>query len=430
MQLQLLLTGNEIMSGDTVDSNSSMIAQRLQREGYWVDRKVTVGDEFDVLVDELQQISRKADALIVNGGLGPTMDDLTAEALAKAAGINIVEHAGAKKHVVDWCDKRGFKANEANLKQAQLPEDVSLLPNAVGSAVGFALTLNDCLVLCTPGVPSELRAMLEDGIVPALNEAFPANQKSDILRYQTFGLGESGVQQMLTERFPDWPSEEVEIGFRAGAPLLEMKLRVAPTCSKELRQKCEQDFLSVIGDYVIGRDDTTMASAMVELLSERKQSIALAESCTGGLIASQLTSVPGSSEVFEAGIVSYSNAIKQSVLGVSQTTLEKHGAVSEACVLEMARGALNLSGADHAIAVSGVAGPGGGSDEKPAGTVWIAWGGKDDLQARRFYYPLGRSMFQTITAALALDLVRRNMLQLGSEPAYFQRRDRPAKAED
>ncbi len=420
MRFQLLLTGNEIMSGDTVDSNSSMIAQRLLREGYWIDRKVTVGDDMQELVDEINSISKDSDVLIVNGGLGPTIDDLTAEALAQAAGVELVEHADAKHHVVTWCEGRGFTANQANLKQAILPEGVSLLDNTVGSAVGFALTLNDCLVMCTPGVPSELRAMLDNAVVPMLSTHYPVGHAPQILRYQTFGLGESGAQQMLDDAYPDWP-DNIEIGFRAGAPMLEMKLRVDPSCSDEQRDHWEAKFLEVIGSYVVGRDETRLPQAIVQSLTERGQQIALAESCTGGLIASMITSVPGSSVVFEAGIVSYSNAIKQSQLGVSEQTLSQFGAVSEQCVLEMAAGVLAISNADYAVAVSGIAGPDGGTDQKPVGTVWIAWGKKGKLKAREFNYPVNRSMFQTIVSALALDLVRREILELPEEPAYFQR---------
>ncbi|MFK8018255.1 MAG: CinA family nicotinamide mononucleotide deamidase-related protein [Pseudomonadales bacterium] len=421
MQLQLLLTGNEIMSGDTVDSNSSMIAQRLAREGYWVNRKVTVGDDIDVLIDELKTMSLQADALIVNGGLGPTIDDLTAEALAKAAGVELEEHRDAREHVLNWCEARGFKSNKANMKQAILPAGVNLLPNAVGSAVGFSFTLNNCLIMCTPGVPSELRAMLEDGIVPALNAALPAGNKPEIRRYQTFGLGESGAQQMLVDAYPDWP-DDIEIGFRAGAPLLEMKLRIEPGCPDSKRDHWEQKFLDVLGDYVIGRDDTNLASTVLSLLKDQNKKIALAESCTGGLISSMITSIPGSSSAFEAGIVSYSNGIKESQLGVARSTLDEHGAVSEQCVLEMAAGACSLSNADYAIAVSGIAGPDGGSEEKPVGTVWVAWGPREALQARQFYYPLYRSLFQTIIAALALDLTRRSLLGLDGEPAYYHRK--------
>lgn len=423
MRFQLLLTGNELMSGDTVDSNSSMIAQRLLREGYWIDRRVTVGDDMQELIDEIQNISENSDVLIVNGGLGPTIDDLTAEALAKAAGVALEEHTGAKHHVVSWCEGRGFTANAANLKQAILPKGVSLLENRVGSAVGFALTLNNCLIMCTPGVPSELRAMLEDGVVPMLAEHFPVGDAPQILRYQTFGLGESGAQQMLDDAYPDWP-DNIEIGFRAGAPMLEMKLRVEPGTSDEQIDHWEAKFLDVIGTYVVGRDETRLPEAIVESLSERGEQIALAESCTGGLIASMITSVPGSSAVFEAGIVSYSNAIKQSQLGVSEQTLTQFGAVSEQCVMEMAAGVMALSNADYAVAVSGIAGPDGGTEEKPVGTVWIAWGRQGKLRAREFNYPVNRAMFQTIVSALALDLVRREILELPEEPAYFQRRTR------
>lgn len=423
MELQLLLTGNEIMSGDTVDSNSSTIAQKLMPEGYWVDRKVTVGDDFDVLVREIKHISASADALIINGGLGPTIDDLTAEALAQAAGIELEENAEAHAHVLSWCEQRGFSANGANLKQARLPVGVRILPNSVGSAVGFALEIGKCLVLCTPGPPSELRAVIEDGVKPMLAEYRPQPDRPSIRRYQTFGLGESGAQQAVLEAYPDWP-DDIELGFRAGAPLLEMKLRIDADCPIEKADLWEQNLLSLIGPYVIGRDDTTLAEAVVELLKARGETVTTAESCTGGQIAAMLTSVPGASAVFEAGIVSYSNSIKQRLLNVSDESLSEHGAVSEAVVLEMAKGALAQSNADWAVAVSGVAGPDGGSEDKPVGTVWVAWGQASNLQARSFYYPLGRSLFQTITAALSLDLIRRDILGLQDEPAYFRRKPR------
>ncbi len=420
MELQLLLTGNEIMSGDTVDSNSSMIAQRIAREGYWVDRKVTVGDDLEQLVAEIRQISDSADILIINGGLGPTVDDLTAAALAQAAGVELEENADAAQHVTSWCAARGFHANAANMKQAILPTGVKLLENSVGSAVGFSLTLNRCLIMCTPGVPSELRAMLENAVLPMLRASHPQPDKPEILRYQTFGLGESGAQQMLDDAFPDWP-EDIEVGFRAGAPMLEMKLRISSSCTADKRALWQDRFLSVLGDYVVGRDDTRLPEAIVELLAQRGQTVALAESCTGGLIASMLTAIPGSSAVFEMGLVSYSNAIKHSQLGVQLTTLDAQGAVSEACVLEMANGVCQQASSDYAIAVSGIAGPDGGTDEKPVGTVWVAWGPKNAIRAKQFHYPLGRHLFQTMISALALDLLRRDLLGLTQEPAYFGR---------
>ncbi len=418
MKLHLLLTGNELMSGDTVDSNSSRIAHQLAHCGLRVARKVTVGDDLDLLVDEIKRASEASDILIVNGGLGPTIDDLTPKALALAAGVKLQEHPEASEHVKSWCKRRGAACNAANMKQAMLPAGVAIVANPVGSAVGFSLQLNSCLVICTPGVPSELTAMLEQEIVPMLHARFPDDASPSILRLKTFGIGESGLQQRVNDVLPDWP-KEVDLGFRAGAPLLEIKLTINDASHAKLRDQCEQQLYELFGDHIIGNDDITLAESVINLLKKADAKITTAESCTGGLIASLITEVAGASQVFEAGVVSYSNAIKQKVLNVSEADLQEHGAVSETVVRQMALGALAISNADYAIAVSGVAGPDGGSDDKPVGTVWVAWGHKDNIKTNKLYFPVARKLFQTMTAAVALDLIRRELLGFKAESRYF-----------
>ncbi|MEE4190354.1 MAG: CinA family nicotinamide mononucleotide deamidase-related protein [Halieaceae bacterium] len=422
-RIQLLLTGNEIMSGDTVDSNSAMIAQVLGEQGLHIQRKVTLGDDSTALTAELSDLASRADVIIINGGLGPTVDDLTAEILAEVAGVPLAEHPQAREHVETWCARRGATANAANLKQALLPEGCRLVPNSIGSAVGFQLQLGDCLVVCTPGVPGELRAMLPhvlDSIAKHLGDFIPG----DVLRLQTFGLGESTAQQLIADAGIDWPAS-VDLGFRAGAPQMEIKLSVSDRAHSADQQYCREALYGLFGDHIIGEGDTTLAQRVLHLLADEGSSLATAESCTGGLIASMLTRVPGSSAGFQAGFVTYSNAIKSSVLGVSKQTLETEGAVSEAVVVEMVQGALRASGSKYAVAVSGIAGPDGGSPEKPVGTVWLAWGREGDVRTRGLCWPVERTLFQTMIAAAALDMVRRMLLGLDSEPRYFsQRRQR------
>lgn len=424
MKIALLLTGNEIMSGDTVDSNSAMIAHALSPVGIAIGRKVTLGDDQAALQQELVTLSHDWPLLIVNGGLGPTVDDLTAEALATAADVSIEENARATAHIKSWCQRRGFSANAANMKQALLPAGCEIIDNNRGSAVGFSLLLNNCLVICTPGVPSELREMLTTEIVPLLQARFPQRNACQPLRLKTFGIGESRLQQLVKDELPQWP-DDVDLGFRAGAPLLEIKLEIASASHEDKRQQCLQDLQALIGDAIIGTDDTTLADTVFSLLQSTRQQITTAESCTGGLIAATLTSVAGASEVFEAGVVSYSNRIKSDLLKVKEHSLSAHGAVSESVVKEMALGALAISNADLAIAVSGIAGPGGGSTDKPVGTVWIAWGSQQDMRARCFHLPFGRQMFQTMVTAIGLDLIRRRLLGLNEDADYYQRR--PAK---
>lgn len=415
--IEILLTGNEVMAGDTVDSNSSMVAHRLAELGFSIHRKVTVGDDRQLLIKELRDQASVADVLIVNGGLGPTIDDLTAQVLAEAAGLDLEVNQEAIHHLETWCAARGATLNAANLKQADLPAGCKIIPNPVGSAVGFELQLGNCLVMCTPGVPSELRAMM-DAVIATLRERYPNAQETSVLRLQCFGMGESAFQQLIDDNTENWP-ETVELGFRAGAPRLEVKLTIRDLAHMAERNACREKLYELFGDHILGEGDTGLAEAVLTLLRDSHQTITTAESCTGGLIASLITEVPGSSEAFEAGFVTYSNRIKTATLGVSAATLEQHGAVSETVVTQMAEGALQVSGADYAIAVSGVAGPDGGSRDKPVGTVWIAWGRAGAIKTTSLRYNTNRKLFQTMVAAVGLDLIRRELLGIEAEPRYF-----------
>lgn len=419
-RIQMLLTGSELMSGDTVDSNSAMVGQRLGALGVTLERKITLDDDLAALTTAIREISAFADILIVNGGLGPTVDDLTAAALAGAAGVELEENPQALSHIEHWCARRQFALDAANRKQAWLPMGSDILPNATGSAVGIAMTLGHCRVMCTPGVPGELRDML-DPVMEEIRRRHPDMIPRHILRLQTFGLGESTAQQRVADALPHWP-QQVALGFRAGAPQMEIKLTADSGTDPGLQTQCRSQLEALFGDHIIGEGNATLAARVLELLGARGQRITTAESCTGGLIASMLTRVPGSSVAFEAGFVTYSNRMKSDILAVPETLLETHGAVSEPVVRAMALGALARSTADWAIAVSGIAGPDGGSAEKPVGTVWIAWGSADDLHSCGLCWPVERSLFQTMVAAAGLDLIRRQLLGLPPLPWLAQQR--------
>ena len=420
LQVQLLLTGNEIMSGDTIDSNSALIARRLGEVAIGVHRKVTVGDDLALLVAELAAMADDADLLIVNGGLGPTVDDLTAEVLARVSGVGIEEHPQALAHLEDWCARRRLTLNAANRKQAMLPAGARIIDNPIGSAVGFEMMVGHCRVICTSGVPGELAAML-DYIVADLVRRLDRPPERSILRLQTFGLGESTAQQIISDNIAQWPPE-VELGFRAGAPQMEIKLTINSAAAIPTRDRCRQQLDALFGDHIIGEGDITLAARVLELLRARGATLTTAESCTGGLIASMLTRVPGSSDGFHAGFVTYANGIKHTVLGVDEQVLEREGAVSEPVVRQMALGAMARAEADYAIAVSGVAGPGGGTPDKPVGTVWLAWGTRDELRSCCLRWPVERTLFQTMVAAAGLDMIRRALLGIASEPKYFGQR--------
>jgi nicotinamide-nucleotide amidase len=418
MKFALLLTGNELMSGDTVDSNSAYVSQALKQIGVMPFIKQVVGDDLPLLVDSIVTLSQSADIVFVNGGLGPTVDDLTAQALAKAAGVGIEINQDALQHLKEWAAQRDFELSPSNLKQCELPQGCEVIDNPNGSAVGFSLRINQCLVLCTPGVPSEMKPMVDNYIVDLTLKEMGISAKRNISRIRTFGFTESGLQDMFDLEFPDWP-DNVELGFRVQMPVLEIKVATLGEELDTLNQQWTQKVLDFLGPYVIGRDQLSLPQSLFDCLNQQDLKVTFAESCTGGLIASQFTQVAGSSVVFEGAYVSYSNRLKQAMLAVSEDTLVQHGAVSENVVCEMLQGALDATGADVGIAVSGVAGPSGGSAEKPVGTVWIAFGGNRGITTRKFYLPMRRDRFQSIVAAISMDLLRRYVLGLPTEDVQY-----------
>jgi nicotinamide-nucleotide amidase len=419
--VQLLLTGNELMTGDIVDSNSAMIAQQFKELGLEVTRKVTIADDIELLVHEINALAHHADILIINGGLGPTIDDLTAQALAKATNVDLAEHPEALVHLKSWCKKRGATLNAPNLKQAMLPLGCDIIANRQGSAVGFKLNHTACDIYCTPGVPRELQTMLIEQISPDITKKLPSELITDVTRLQVFGLGESTLQKMVDEQLPDWP-KNIELGFRAGMPLLEVKLTSTNQEAHKQKHIWQQKLTEVLGDHLIAQIDNkplSLAKHVLSKLSDDNLKITTAESCTGGLIASMLTKEAGASNSFEASFVTYSNAMKTKILGVPEQLLNEYGAVSKEVVVAMAHGALKKSSADLVIAVSGIAGPDGGSDEKPVGTVWIAWGSKQTLKSVCLLMPLPRSYFQKYVASIGLDLIRRELTNSQETPLYI-----------
>ncbi len=421
LTVELLLTGNELLSGDVIDSNSAFIAQQLGLLGLEVTRRVTIKDDLDMLSEEIANQSKRADILIINGGLGPTVDDMTAQALANAAKLPITCHNDAIEHLETWCKKRNYELNDANKKQAMLPQGCRIIANELGSAVGFSLVLNDCLIYTTPGVPRELKTMLRDEIIDDIRQGKHIEHTTDVSRFQVFGLGESTIQEMVNLKFPNWP-QDIELGFRAAMPILEIKLTSHQQNAHDNKPAWQKKLTDLLGAHVVGLGKTSMAQSLLEVLSERNKTVTFAESCTGGLMASQLTAMPGSSAVFEAGFVTYSNKMKLMMIDVKEKTLIEHGAVSREVVLEMLSGALRKSDADYGVAVSGIAGPSGGSEEKPIGLVWIAWGEHSSMQTCALYLPLGRTYFQQYVASAGLDLIKRHILAIEEAPVYLESR--------
>jgi len=411
--IEFISTGHEVLTGEIVDTNSSWMAERLSQEGLSLRAMYTVGDDLEDLVDLFQDRSQSKGFVVVNGGLGPTSDDLSAQAAAKAAGVDLVlEEAWVQQLKRKY---QGRPMPSSNLKQAWLPAGATWIDNPRGTACGFHMMIGKRRFFFTPGVPSEMKAMVEASILPTLSAAINPGQPKVMKRVFTFGLSEARVGEYVNR----FATDGLDVGFRASFPLIQIKLRGDET----IIDKQLPDIRNELGDYIFCEDRGDAAAMIQDLMTERGHTLAMAESCTGGLVASTLVSRAGSSAYFLASSVVYSDQMKCDLLGVRAETLRDFGAVSEEVAAEMALGILERAGSDVSLAVSGVAGPGGGSEEKPVGTVAFALSFRDDSgpvvrrQVLRFP-PWDRGRIRHASAMVCLDMLRRHLQSKTIVPHY------------
>jgi len=413
MKGEILATGDEIRSGALVDSNSAHISQKLEEIGISVVRHSCVGDDEDILTAILKEIGSRTNICIVTGGLGPTSDDLTSESAAKAAGVKLVISKTALSSVENFFKTRKRLFNPSNKKQALLPEGAECLFNPIGSAPGFSLKIDRCLFFFLPGVPPEMRKMLADKVLPRIEKLHGKTKKYCQNRMiTTFGLTEAAVNEKLTD-FPNL-FKELKLGLRANFPVIQVKLYGTGedrNALNELLDKASDWISNKIGNRIVSMDGASMESVVGDLLVGEKATVTVAESCTGGLISHLLTNVPGSSNFFLFSGVTYSNQSKSKVLGVSPSTLKKYGAVHEETAKEMAKGAQHISGATYGLSTTGIAGPDGGTESKPVGTVCIGIATPHSVRAHRYHFSsFNRPMNKKIFAMTALDLLRKELL--------------------
>ena len=409
MIAEILSTGNEVLLGDIVDTNSSYLCRRLKEIGITVAGITAVGDDVETICRRLQRIAGRADVCLVTGGLGPTQDDVTAEACAAAAGTELALDNRALASMEVFFAMRGYEITPANRKQAMLPAGADVIENNWGTAPGFGMTIKACRFFFMPGVPSEMTAMFRARIRPQLSEMTGDAGEINVQRLMVFGLGESAVGERLDgfdERFPG-----IHLGFRARFPLIEVKLVAGGDDGPEPDMAGAKDWIAVqLGSKVISHEGLTLAEETGRLLARAGQTLSVAESCTGGLIANMITDVPGASDYFLFSATTYANSAKTDILGVGAQTLIDHGAVHEETAREMAAGARRAGRSDWAVSTTGIAGPAGGTDEKPVGTVCIGVAGPDGASARRFVRNMGdRGRNKQIFAAIALEMLRREL---------------------
>ena len=410
MKAEILTIGDELLRGEIVDSNKALLAERLLQLDIETRFQSSVRDDPADMEDALRRAARRADVVLVSGGLGPTRDDLTIDVLATAFDRKLVLHEPSLAAIRDFFARMGREMAAVNAKQAWIPEGAEALPNPIGTAPGCLLVAGEVPIFCLPGVPRELARMMDEQVLPRIEArcAGRAVVRARILR--TFGMGESSLEEALAGIAQDGA---VTLGFRTAFPdnLLRPLARAATVAEAEAKLDAVCAAIRErLGALVYAEGDEPLEAVAGRLLRERGMTLAVAESCTGGLLAERVTHIAGASDYFLGGVVAYANAAKQALLGVPAELLDQHGAVSEPVARAMAEGARERFGADLALATTGVSGPGGGSAEKPVGTVCIALARDGGTHAERFVFPLDRARHRSLTAQIGLDWVRRTLL--------------------
>jgi len=421
----ILSTGDELTTGRTLDTNANFIADKLVAAGLDVTAIIVVGDYPERITWAWHAALRQADVIISTGGLGPTVDDLTTETVAAVTGRNLILDQEVADRIRKMFEAMGRVMPENNLKQAQFPEGAVIIPNALGTAPGFRLDLQTehghRHLIVLPGVPREMKPMIEEQVLPWLQRARGSNEVYLSHTFQTFGISESALDELVAGCVAP---EEGRIAFRAAFPQISVRLTVhgQPAVGPQRLEKLAARLRERIGNYAYGEGDTTMEATVGSLLKQRGLTIAVAESCTGGLVGHRLTNVPGSSAYVKGGVIAYSNEMKQQSLGVRAATLAAHGAVSEETAAEMASGVRGTLGSDLGLAVTGIAGPDGGTPDKPVGTVCFALAAADVVHHRRYQLWGNREWVKLLSSQVALDWVRRYLLGLNPSESGILRR--------
>lgn len=413
MRISTLSVGDELICGQTTDTNSGTIAATLLTHGMRVQRHMCVGDSEPDIIEALLELAKSSDAVIVTGGLGPTADDLTARAAARATGRRLVVNTQAQAHVREMSGRlAALVVCPLNDKQAMIPTKTTLIPNPSGTACGFHLMNNGCFMFFLPGVPSEMHLMLSGSVITFLAERMPHKHVIRTVQLNVFGPCESEVDALLAGIAR--PDQGLHVGICVTYPWMRITLRAEAdneAAAHLLLAPAVQQAQERLKDYLFASGGAALDDVVADLFENSGLTLALAESCTGGMIAQRITSIPGSSRYFLEGVVTYSNDAKIRQLGVSPAVLEEKGAVSSECAAAMAKGVRAAAGSGLGLAVTGIAGPDGGTADKPVGTVFISLAAADGCWTKGFLFGGSREEVRIITAWTALDWLRRYLLR-------------------
>ncbi len=417
MKVAILTIGDEICIGQIVNTNAAWMAAELTRLGIAVEQHSTIGDEDAVIHAELERLQQTADAVLITGGLGPTHDDRTKAVLTAFFDDHLVEDNATLQFLRDLLARRGLELTERQREQALVPSRARVLTNDHGTAPGMLFESDEGkIVVSMPGVPTEMKHMMSRDVLPLLRERSAADPVNMYRTLLSAGIAEANLADLIGE-----PEEFLNGASLAFLPSIQgVRLRIGVQAAnraagEEHLNKIEVELKRRAGKYLYGRDNESLASKVGELLNKRGLTLAVAESCTGGMLGAAITDIAGSSAWFLGGVLSYSNEVKQAQLGVKAETLAAHGAVSRQTACEMAAGVRNLIGADLSLSVTGVAGPGGGSEEKPVGTVWIGLARAERVVAKDFLFLKDRRVNRERSVAAALNMLLRELLSDSAE---------------
>ncbi len=410
MRVEILNTGTELLLGSVTNTHPKIFAEGLFPLGLRLERQVTVPDGGTGIRDALAETFGRADIVLITGGLGPTTDDVTREVVAELLGLELVHDETVMEAIRERFARRGISMSPRNARQAQRPHAAVVLPNHHGTAPGLHLAPQPWRggqtphLFLLPGPPRELKPMFEQSVLPIVKGLLPPQPVDQMRVFRTAGLGESNVEEMVGESLL---ALGLELGYCARPGEVDLRIIAAP----EVLDAAERIIVEKLGAHIVSRDQRALEKVVVDLLTERRATLAIAESCTGGFLAHRMTNVPGASAVFLAGFVTYANAAKERDLGVEPDLIREHGAVSEAVARAMAEGARARAGADYALATTGIAGPGGGTEQKPVGTVFIALATKLGATiVERHRFGSSRENFKDHTSQAGLNLLRRTIL--------------------
>ena len=407
MLAEIISIGDELLIGQVINTNASWMAEQLNMAGIGVVQVTTIADDRNQILTTLEEAHQRADLILITGGLGPTRDDITKQTLCEYFDTQLVFNEEVYENIVKLFGKRHFKITAPNRKQAEVPAICTPFINPVGSAPGMWFEKMGKVYVSLPGVPFEMKPMMTDYVIPQIQKLYhtPVIIHKTVL---TTGIGES----WLADKIEPWASQlpaSIKLAYLPQPGIVRLRLSATGTNKEALGQlvnKEIENLKALIDEVIFGYDTDTLEAIVGSELRKRKQRLATAESCTGGYIAHLLTSIAGSSDYFNGSVVAYSNEIKQMLLGVSAKSLEEQGAVSEAVVKEMAEGIRKKMNTDYALATSGIAGPGGGTDEKPVGTIWVALATPDNTRAKLFHMGEHRQRNIRRTALAALNMLR------------------------